>query len=48
MAQTPNKTQETQADVEAYLAAVQPETRQAEARAICDLMARISGEPSRM
>ncbi len=48
MAQAPNKTQETDADVEAFLAAVAPEPRQAEARAICDLMARVSGEPPRM
>ena len=48
MAQAPNKTQETNADVEAFLAAVAPEPRQVEARAICDLMARVSGEPPRM
>lgn len=39
----PNKTQPTQADVEAFLAAVQPASRQADARAICDLMAKVSG-----
>ena len=48
MAQTPNKTQETNADVEAFLAAVAPEARQADARAVCDLMSKVSGEPPRM
>ena len=48
MAQTPNKTQETNADVEAFLAAVEPEARQADARAVCDLMSKVSGEPPRM
>ena len=48
MASKPNKTQETDASVEAFLAAVQPKTRQADAQAVCDLMARVSGEPARM
>ncbi|WP_310539133.1 DUF1801 domain-containing protein [Phenylobacterium sp.] len=48
MAQTPNKTQETHADVEVFLAAVEPEARQADARAVCNLMAKVSGEPARM
>ena len=48
MAQTPNKTRGTGADVEAFLAAVAPEPRRVDARAVCDLMARVSGEPPRM
>ena len=48
LASKPNKTQETQASVEAFLATVEPEARQADAWAICDLMARVSGEPARM
>lgn len=48
MAPTPNKTQETDASVEAFLAAVEPEARRADARAVCDLMARISGQPAKM
>ncbi|MES2341228.1 MAG: DUF1801 domain-containing protein [Pseudomonadota bacterium] len=43
-----NKTQPTQADVEAFLATVQPAQRQADARAICDLMARLSGHRPKM
>lgn len=43
-----NKTQPTQADVEAFLATVQPAQRQADARAICDLMARVSGYRPKM
>ncbi|MFD3265713.1 DUF1801 domain-containing protein [Phenylobacterium ferrooxidans] len=48
MAPTPNKTLQTDASVEAFLAAVEPETRQADARAICALMARVSGFPAKM
>lgn len=48
MAQKPNKTQATDASVEAFLAASEPETRRADARAVCDLMARISGQPAKM
>ncbi|WP_421931738.1 DUF1801 domain-containing protein [Phenylobacterium sp.] len=44
----PNKTQPTQADVEAFLAAVEPAQRQADARAICELMARVSGHRPKM
>lgn len=48
MAQKPNKTHETDASVEAFLAAVEPEARRADARAVCDLMARVSGQPAKM
>ena len=48
MAQKPNKTQQTEASVELFLAAIEPETRQADARAICDLMAKVSGQPAKM
>ncbi|MDP3855619.1 hypothetical protein [Phenylobacterium sp.] len=39
-----NKTQPTQADVEAFLGAVAPPARQAEARAVCEIMALVSEE----
>lgn len=42
------KTKETAGDVEAFLAAVEPEQRRADAQAVCALMAKVSGEPPRM
>lgn len=48
MASKPNKTQETDASVEAFLARVEPAEKQADARAICDLMAKVSGQPAKM
>ncbi|MDO8380198.1 DUF1801 domain-containing protein [Phenylobacterium sp.] len=43
-----NKTQPTDADVEAFLAAVEPAPRQADARAVCDLLAMLSDRPPKM
>jgi hypothetical protein len=43
-----NKTQATDASVEAFLARVEPEQRRGDARIILDLMTRISGEPAVM
>ena len=40
-----NKTQATDANVEGFLGAVDPAQRRADARAICALMARVTGEP---
>ena len=48
MAKDANKTVETAADVEAFLARVEPEERQADGRAATALMARLSGEPPAM
>ena len=42
------KTQQTDADVAAYLAKVEPAARRADAEAICALMAEVSGQPPRM
>ncbi|MCB9765769.1 MAG: DUF1801 domain-containing protein [Alphaproteobacteria bacterium] len=42
------KTHETDASVDAFLDAVEDERKRADARAICDLMAEITGEPPRM
>ncbi len=42
---TENKTRPTAASVEAYLAALQPAERRADAEALCALMGRISGWP---
>ena len=39
------KTQPTDGDVEAFLAAIPGERRRADARAICALMSDLSGEP---
>ena len=39
------KTQPTDGDVEAFLAAISDERRRADARAICALMSDLSGEP---
>jgi hypothetical protein len=48
MAKDANRTVETAADVEAFLAAVEPEERRADGRRIAALMAALSGEPARM
>ena len=42
------KTRETAGDVDAFLAAVEPEQRRADAQAVCALMSRISGEAPKM
>lgn len=42
------KTQANDADVEAFLDRVEPEQKRADARALCGLMAEVSGEPPRM
>ena len=42
------KTRPTAVGVDAFLAAVEPEARRADARALCALMARITGEPPTM
>jgi hypothetical protein len=41
-------TQPTGDDVDAFLAAVPDERRRADARAVCDLLARVTGEPAVM
>lgn len=43
-----NKTVETDAAVEDFLARVAPEERQADGRAVATLLAQLSGEPARM
>ena len=48
MAGKPNKTQETTASVDAFLAALTPEARRADCEALRVLMTRLSGEPARM
>lgn len=48
MSAKPNKTQESEASVEAFLARVEPEERRRDATALATLMARVSGEPARM
>jgi hypothetical protein len=48
MAAKPNKTQETAASVDDFLAGVAPEARRADALALAELMARVTGEPARM
>jgi hypothetical protein len=42
------KTQPTGDDVEAFLAAIPDERRRADAHAVCDLLARVTGEPAVM
>lgn len=39
-----NKTQATSGDVAAFINAVTPDTRRADTQAVCDLMARVTGE----
>jgi hypothetical protein len=48
MTSKPNKTQPTEASVEAFLAAIEPDGRRADAAALAALMAQVSGEPARM
>lgn len=43
-----NKTQATEASVEAFLAKVEPEQRREDGRAVAEMMARITGEPATM
>lgn len=43
-----NKTQPTAADVDAYLAAVQPDARRADALALREIMHRLTGEPAKL
>ena len=43
-----NRTVETTADVDAFLAAVEPPQRVADGRVVAALMARLSGEPPRL
>ncbi|MDB5712254.1 MAG: hypothetical protein JWL96_4324 [Sphingomonas bacterium] len=43
-----NKTKATEVSVASFVARVEPEQRQADARVVIDLMERISGEPARM
>ena len=43
-----NKTQATDASVEAFLAKVEPEQRRDDGRAVTEMMARITGEPATM
>jgi hypothetical protein len=42
------KTKQNADDVDAFLAAVEPEQRRADARAVCELIARVSGQPPKM
>jgi len=44
----PNKTTENDGDVEAFLAAVRHPVRRRDARAMLDLMTRVTGQPARM
>lgn len=48
MAKDRNKTVGTAADIEAFLAAVEPDERRADARIVATMMTRLSGEPPRM
>ena len=43
-----NKTQATEASVEAFLATVEPEQRREDGRLVAAMMARITGEPATM
>ena len=43
-----NKTQATEASVEAFLAKVEPEQRREDGRLVAEMMARITGEPATM
>jgi hypothetical protein len=45
MAKNENKTRPTELDVGAYLASVEPDRRREDAQAVCELMARVTGEP---
>jgi Domain of unknown function (DU1801) len=48
MAGKPNRTQETTASVEAFVAAIDSPDRRADCETLSALMARLSGEPARM
>jgi hypothetical protein len=48
VANKPNKTQPTAVPVEAFLAGVSPEARREDAAVLCEMMARLTGEPARM
>lgn len=48
MANKPNKTRPTAVSVDEFLAGLTPESRRADALALCEMMARLSGEPARM
>ena len=48
MSGRPNKTQETAASVDAFLAAIAAPERRADCQALSELMSRVSGEPARM
>lgn len=48
MSKENNKTVETNDSVEAFLAGVQPDWKQADAREICALMEQLSGHPPKM
>ncbi len=48
MASKPNKTQATDASVDAFLGRIEPEARRRDAQALASLMAKVSGEPARM
>lgn len=48
MASKPIKTRPTEVSVETFPAAVTPEARRDDARVVCALMSRLSGEPARM
>jgi hypothetical protein len=45
---TENKTKPTAVTVEDFIAKVTPPERQADARVVCEMMTRLSGEPARM
>jgi hypothetical protein len=48
MANTPNKTVETDADVAAFVAQVEPETKRKDAEALVALFAKVTGHPPKM
>jgi hypothetical protein len=48
MGAKPNKTQASEASVEAFLARLEPASRRTDAEDLAALMARVSGEPARM
>jgi hypothetical protein len=48
MAAKPNKTRPTAVSVDDFLAGVTPESRRADALALHEMMARLSGEPAQM
>jgi hypothetical protein len=48
MASSERKTKPTAVSVDAFLAGVTPDARREDARALCAIMARVSGEPPRM